>query len=180
MQKSGQNERRLALDFRSLRSKTINDAFTRTRGVFRAHYWELGSAVSSAIALGEPTPIGGKVDFWRDIDRVGAGVVVEGEVEAIAARSRGPPALRSAEREAIGLEAGNRVIALACLPRGQSSIAAGRSALARGRRDCREPRMIGLVPRKRGPGPRPRLAASPLGGAEANARAGAAKYSVIY
>lgn len=114
----------------------------------------MGSVIAEVIALGGPAPIGDKVDIWRDIERDGAGVVVDEEVEAVAAGSRGPPALRSAEREAIGLEARNYIIARASLSRGQSSIAAGRAALARGRRDCREPRMIGLVPRKRGPGPR--------------------------
>jgi hypothetical protein len=77
----------------------------------------------------------GKVITWRDIDRVGAGAVVDGEVEAIAAGSRGMRALCSSERDAIGLEARNRVIALASVPRGQSSIAAGRAPLARRRQD---------------------------------------------
>ena len=59
----------------------------------------LGSVVAEAMALGEPAPIGDKVASWRDIDRVGAGVVVDGAVETIAAGSRGMRALCSGERE---------------------------------------------------------------------------------
>ena len=54
------------------------------------------------MALGEPALTRGKVAIWRDIDRVGAGAVVDGEVEAIAAGSRDMRALCSGEREAIG------------------------------------------------------------------------------
>ena len=62
------------------------------------------------MALGEPALARGKVASWRDIDRVGAGAVVDGEVEAIAAGSRGMRARCSGERGAIGLEARNWLI----------------------------------------------------------------------
>jgi hypothetical protein len=58
--------------------------------------------------------------------------VVDGEVEAVAAGLRGMRALCSSERDAIGLEARNRVIALANVRTGQGSVAAGRAAVARG------------------------------------------------
>ena len=67
----------------------------------------LGSVVAEAMALGEPAPIGDKVTIRRDIDRVGAGAVVDEEVETIAAGSRGMRALCSGERDAIGREVGS-------------------------------------------------------------------------
>jgi hypothetical protein len=60
----------------------------------------LGSVIAEVIALGESAPIGDKVDIWRDIDRVGAGAVGDGE--AVAAGLRGMRALCSSERDAIG------------------------------------------------------------------------------
>jgi len=125
------------------------------------------------MALGKLVQIGAKANIWREIQQDGVGLVVEDEVEAIGAGSRGMRALCSAEREAIGRKARNYVIALAAVRKGHSSVAAGAAALDRGRRDCREPREIGFVPPKRAVSPRAGLAASPLGAAEAEAKADA-------
>jgi hypothetical protein len=67
-------------------------------------------AVAEAMALGKPAPIGGNVIIWRDIDRVGADVVVHCEVETIAAGLRGMLTLCAGERGAIRLEARYRLI----------------------------------------------------------------------
>ena len=59
----------------------------------------LGSVVAEAMPSGSPSATGGKVTIWRGIDRVGAGVVVDGAVETIAAGLRGMRAPCSGERE---------------------------------------------------------------------------------
>ncbi len=79
------------------------------------------------MALGPPRAIGGKVTIWRDIDRIGAGAVVDGEVETIAAGPREMRAPCSGERDAIWRNVGNHVIALAAVRKGHGSTVAGRA-----------------------------------------------------
>jgi glycosyltransferase involved in cell wall biosynthesis len=84
-------------------------------GAFRAaeffalpsHQENFGIVVAEAMALSKPVLISNKVNIWREIQQDGAGLVVEDDVEAIAAGLQEMCALSSAEREATGLKARN-------------------------------------------------------------------------
>jgi glycosyltransferase involved in cell wall biosynthesis len=75
--------------------------------VLPSHQENFGIVVAEAMALSKPVLISNKVNIWREIQLDGAGLVVDDEVEAIAAGLREMCALSSAEREAIGLKARN-------------------------------------------------------------------------
>ena len=82
-------------------------------GAFRAaeffalpsHQENFGIVVAEAMALSKPLLITNKVNIWREIEQDGAGLVVDDELEAIAAGLREMCGLSSAERDAIGLKA---------------------------------------------------------------------------
>ena len=59
------------------------------------------------MALSKPVLISNKVNIWREIQLDGAGLVVDDELEAIAAGLREMCALSSAQRQAIDLKARN-------------------------------------------------------------------------
>jgi len=75
--------------------------------VLPSHQENFGLVVPEAMARAKPVLITSKVNIWREIQQDGAGLVVDDEVEAIAAGLREMCALSSSERGAIGLKARN-------------------------------------------------------------------------
>ncbi len=75
-------------------SHSIPDRFARKQSKTRSRESEafsgpiIGIGRRKAMALGQAAPSCGKVTICREIDRVGAGAVVDGEVETIAAGPR--------------------------------------------------------------------------------------------
>jgi len=82
-------------------------------GAFRAaeffalpsHQENFGIVVTEAMALSRPVLITNRVNIWREIEADGAGLVVDDDVEAIAAGLREMCALSSPQRDAIGCKA---------------------------------------------------------------------------
>jgi glycosyltransferase involved in cell wall biosynthesis len=73
--------------------------------VLPSHQENFGIVVAEAMALAKPVLITNKVNIWREIEADGAGLVVNDDVEAIAAGLHKMCALSAPQRDAIGRKA---------------------------------------------------------------------------
>nr|WP_294551624.1 glycosyltransferase [uncultured Rhodopila sp.] len=70
--------------------------------VLPSHQENFGIVVAEAMALGRPILITNKVNIWREIEADGAGLVVNDDLDGVAAGLQAMCALPEAERDAMG------------------------------------------------------------------------------